>query len=69
MLQYNTIDFSDGIDINKTSKSKDCMLCDYWHFKDVGFKFQPYFCNGCHVVLIMAYELKNIATLNPKGFD
>ena len=64
MLQYNRIDVSEGIDINKTSASKECMLCHYWYFKDVGFKFEPHVCNKCHDVLMTAYELKNIAILN-----
>ena len=42
MLQYNRIDVSEGTDINKISTSKECMLCHYWYFKDVGYKFQPY---------------------------
>ena len=32
--------------------------------KDVGYKFQPYICNGCHAISMMAYELKIIAILN-----
>ena len=40
MLWYRKIDVSEGIDINKTSLSKECELCQYWHFKDVGFKFE-----------------------------
>ena len=39
------------------------MLCHYWYFKDVGFKFEPHVCNKCHDVLMTAYELKNIAIL------
>ena len=35
----------------------------------MGYKFQPYLCNGCHAVLMMAYELENIAILNAKGVD
>ena len=69
MQQYDRIDASGGIDINKTSASKEYMLCHYWHFKDIGYKFQPYVCNGCHAVSMMAYELKNIAILNAKGVD
>ena len=45
------------------------MLCLYWYFKDISFKFQPYLSNGCHAVSIMAYELKNIAILNAKDVD
>ena len=69
MLQYSKIDVSEGIDINKTSASKECMLCHYWHFKDVGFKFESHVCNKYHHVLMIAYELKNIAILNVKGAD
>ena len=69
MLQYDRIGVLEGIDINKTSESKECMLCHYWYFKDIGYKFQPYLCNGCHAVSIMAYELKNFAILSAKGVD
>ena len=51
---------------HKTSASKECMLCHYQYFKDVGFKFEPHVCNKCHVS-VTAYELKNIAMLNVKG--
>ena len=69
MMQYNRIDVSEGIGINKKSESKEYMLCRYWYFKDVHYKFQPYVSNGCHPVSIMAYELKSIAILNAKGTD
>ena len=69
MLQYEKIYVSERIDTNKTSASKECMLYDYWYFKDVGFKFQTHVCNKCHDVLITAYELKNIAILIVKGVD
>ena len=45
------------------------MLCYYWYFKDVGFRFKPHVCNRCHNVLMTAYELKNIAIMNVKGVD
>ena len=67
MLQYEKIGISEGIDTNKTSTSKKCMLCHYWYFKDAGFKFEPHVCNKCHDVLMTAYELKSFAILNIKG--
>ena len=45
------------------------MLCHYWYFKDVGFKFEPHVCNKCHDVLMTAYELKIVAILTVKGVD
>ena len=64
MLQYEKIDVSGGIDTNKTSLSKQCMLCYYWYFKHGGFRFEPHVCNKCHDVLMTAYELNNNAILD-----
>ena len=66
MLQYKKLNVSEEIDTNKTSASKECMLCQHWYFKDVGFKFEPHVYNKCHDVLMTAYELKVIAILNVK---
>ena len=60
MLQCERIDVSEGIDINKTSLSKECMLCHYWYFKDVGFKFEPNVSNKFHNILMTAHELKTL---------
>ena len=67
MLQYQKIDVSEGINVNKTSASKECEFCHYWFFKDFGFKFEEHVCNRCHDLLTMAYSLKNIAILSAKG--
>ena len=48
MLEDDRIDISEGIDVNKTSASKECDICHFWYFKGIGFKYEPYFCNGCH---------------------
>ena len=36
MLEYGRIDISEGIDVNKTNLSKECNICHYWYFKDIG---------------------------------
>ena len=45
MLQYDRIDISGGIDINKKNASKEWDICYYRYFKDIGFKYEPYLCN------------------------
>ena len=67
MLRYQKIDISEGIEIDKTNASKECELCHYWFFKDIGFKFEEHVCNKCHDLLKIAYTLKDIAILNAKG--
>ena len=32
MLYYDRNYFSESIDINKTSASKECDICHYWYF-------------------------------------
>ena len=48
MLEYDRIDILEGIDVNQTNVSKECDICHYFYFKDIGFKYEPYLCNGRH---------------------
>ena len=32
MSHYDRIDVSEGIDVTKTSASKECDICHYWYF-------------------------------------
>ena len=67
MLQYNRIDISEGIGVNKTSASKQCDICHDWYFKDISFKYEPYFCNGCHDLMQKAMSFKDLAIVYIKG--
>ena len=45
MLYQDRIDVSEGIDVNKLSKSKECGIgCTIWYFLNKGVKFQPNVC-------------------------
>ena len=41
MLKYDRIDISEGIDVNRTDRSKECTLCHYWYFLNKSFKYRP----------------------------
>ena len=69
MLHFNRIDFSERIDVNKTSASKECDICHYRYFLNYSFKFQPNVCKRCHDLLMMSMNLSDIAILNIKGYD
>ena len=43
LLYYDRTDISPGIDVNKTSKLKECNIYHYWYLLDKGFKFQSYY--------------------------
>ena len=56
ILYFNRIEVSEGIDVNKTSASKECDICHYWYFLNKGFKFQSYLCNRCDDLLMIIYD-------------
>ena len=68
MLYFYRIDVSEEIDVNKTSKSKECDVCHYWCFLNKGFKFQPCVCNRCHDLLMMFINLSDVAILKIKSY-
>ena len=69
MLYYDKIDVSEGMGVNKTSASKECVICHYWYFLNYSFEFQPNVCSRCYDLLIMSMNLSDIAILNIKGPD
>ena len=69
MLEYDRIDVSERIDINKTNASKEYDTCHYWYFKDVDFKYEPYLCNCCRDLMQKAMNSNNVAIVSIKGSD
>ena len=69
MLQFEKIDISEGIDFDKTNKSVECIICHYWYFKYIGFKYQPYVCYGCHDISMIVQKLDDFVILKAKGVD
>ena len=63
MLEYDKIDISEGIDVNKTNESKECMLCHYWYFLNKNFNYGPYLCHGCYSIAQKSVSFKNIKWL------
>ena len=64
MLQYDRIDVSERIDVNKTNRSKECMLCHYWYILDKNFSYGPYLCDGCCNIKPKSINFKNIAIVH-----
>ena len=66
MIEYERTDISEGIDINKTNKSKEYMLCHYWYFLDNNFSYGPYLCDGCYNIMRKSNNLKHFAIVHVK---
>ena len=69
MLEYDRIDISEGIDINKTSTSKERDICHYWYFLDENFSYEPHLCNGCHDLMQKAMNFNDVAIVSIKRND
>ena len=69
MLEYDRIDISEGIGINKTNASKECYICHYCHFLDKGFQYESYICNGCHNLMQNAMNFNDVFIFSVKGSD
>ena len=67
MLEYDRIDLSEGIDVNKTSNSRECSFCHYYYFLYINFNYQKYLCDGCHDMSMKANSMQNLAIAYFKG--
>ena len=54
---------------DKSNKSVEYMICHYWYFKEIGFKYQPYICNKCHDLSMVVQDLKDLMILKTKVVD
>ena len=68
MLEYNRIDISEGIDINKCEEtSRRCNLCKFYYFLDKSFSYGPFLCNGCYDMSLKAVSIENLTIINHNG--
>ena len=66
MLEYDRIDISEGIDVDISNKSKECILFHYWYFLNKNFSYGPYLCDGCNNMVWKSNDFKNIAIVHVK---
>ena len=52
-----------------SNKSKECMLCHHWYFKDIGYEYKQCFCIRCRDLSLMVYDLDDFLILNTKCVD
>ena len=69
MLQYDGIDISERIDINKTKASEECDICHYWYFLDKNFKYEPSLCRGCYDLMQKAMNFIDATIASIKDSD
>ena len=67
MLEYDRIDISEVIDINKCEEtSRECSLCKFYYFLYKNFKYGPYLCDGCYMFM-KTVSMQNLTIINDSG--
>ena len=67
MLEYDRIDISEGIDINKCKEtSRKCNLCKFYYFLDKNLKCCPYLCDCCYMSM-KTVSTQNLTIINHNG--
>ena len=69
MPDYDRINISEGIDINKSVKFEECDICHYWYFLDKNLNYEQYLCNGCHELIKTSTNFNDVAIVSIKGND
>ena len=68
MLEYNRIDLSEGIDVNKCEDtSRKCNLCQYYYFVFKNYSYQRYLCDGYHDMSVKALSMRHLTIIYYNG--
>ena len=68
MLEYDRIDLSEGIDVNKCEDtSRKCNLCQYNYFVFKNFNCQRYLCDGCLDMSVKALSMEHLTIIYHNG--
>ena len=68
MLEYDRIDISEGIDIDRCEEtSRKCSLCKFYYFLDKNFKYGPYLCDACYDMSMKAVSMQSLTVINHNG--
>ena len=67
MLEYDRIDISESIDINKCEEtSRECALYKFYYFLDKNL-YGPYLYDGCYDMSMKANSMQNLTIMNHNG--
>ena len=66
MLKYDKIDITEGIDLDKTNKSRECMSCHYCYYLNKNFSYGPFTFDGCYNLVQRSTDFKNIVISHVK---
>lgn len=69
MWEYDRIDMSEVIGINKTNEWRRCTDCSNYYFLKVSFRFQQKACSGCNDLMPKAMIFTDAVIVSVNGDD
>ena len=67
MLEYDRMNISDEIDINKTNSSKECDICLYWYFLNKNLIMNHIFAMVFDDLMQKAMNFNDVAFVHEQG--
>ena len=67
MKQYDKTDVFEGIDTNRTGCLHEFIICNYWYFLWINFRFQRKVCDSCHNMAQKSMSFNNAAIVTVGG--
>ena len=68
MLEYDRMNISDEIDINKTNSSKECDICLYWYFLNKNLIMNHIFAMVFDDLMQKAMNFNDVAFVHEQGW-
>ena len=56
-----------GINVNKTTDSRECVICPYSYFLKINLRFQSEACDDCHDLMQKVMSFSNATIVSVKG--
>ena len=57
---------SKRIDVKKTNDLREFIICHYWYFLEISFRFQQKLCDDCHDLMRKATSFNYVAIVSVK---
>ena len=65
-MEYDRINVPKGI-VNKSNGSLECVICYYWYFFKINFRFNSKVYNDCHDIMKNAMSFNDVVIVSVKG--
>ena len=69
MLEYDRINVSGEVNVNRTNVLHEHIICHNWYFFKINFRFQPEVYNGYHDLMQITMSVIDFAIVSFNGND